>query len=161
MASWIGRLLLVATLLWIGSTSAQATTYARVGCLQVESTGNSFADCLQGQYSGSAPGIEVPSWGEAHADLSTGVLRSRSSAEAARSGTDPADAQGSTGYSVAELADTITIGGGYSGPVQILMEVSGIFRLTEATYGRPWPGGANPRVTGGSSWPTPTPPLAM
>ena len=147
MASWIGRFSAVAILAWICSTPAQATTYAKVGCLQVVITGNGFADCLQGQYSGSAPGIEVAGSGEAHANLSTGVLRSRSSAAGERSGTNPADAQGSIGNSIAEFSDTITIGGGYSGPVQISMDVSGIFRMNAPPYGSYGAGGADPLVT--------------
>jgi len=147
MASWIGRLSLIATLVWIGSTSAQAITYARVGCLQVVSTGNGFADCLQRQTSGSAPGIEVQSSGEAHADLSTGVLRSRSSAAGERSATAPFEGVGSSGNSIAEFADTITIGGDYNGPVQITMDVSGVFRMNEPPYRSYGTGGANPRVS--------------
>jgi hypothetical protein len=144
MASRIGRFSALAILVWSGSTPAQATTFAEVSCLGVVTTGNGFADCLQGKYYGTSPGIEVPGSGEAHADLYTGVLRSRSSAAGERSGTNPADAQGSRGYSTAEFSDTITIGGGYSGPVQISMDVSGIFRLSAVPYGSRWSGAADP-----------------
>jgi hypothetical protein len=155
MASWIGRFSAIAILVWIGSTPAQATTYASATCLQVVIVGNGFADCLQGQYYGSAPGIEVGGFGEAHADLYTGVLRSRSSAAGERSATNPTDAQGAIGNSTAQFADTITIGGGYSGDVQIRMEVSGSF-LASVPYG------SYGSATGGTTTdPTVTPQLFL
>ena len=65
MVSWIGRLSVVAILVWVGSTSAQATTYTQVGCLGIFDTENGRASCLQGRAYGSTPGIEVLGRGEA------------------------------------------------------------------------------------------------
>jgi len=135
MVSCIGRLVAIAIVVWLGSTPAQATSFASAMCLQgpVE-TGFGHADCRLLQYAGSPPGVAVPGWGEAHADLQTGILKSLSHAEGQRSDANPADAQGAQGNSTASFFDTITIGGSYSGPVQLRMEVSGAF-LMNIPYG--------------------------
>jgi hypothetical protein len=134
MASRIGRFPAIAILVWIGSGSAQAASYAKVMCLNAMDSGLGFADCFQSQHFGSASGVDVIGLGEAHADLSTGVMRSRSQAEGERSPDTP-DAAGANGGSTAWLADTITVGGGYSGPVQLQMKVSGTFRMNNLPFG--------------------------
>ena len=131
MASWIGRLPVVAILVSIGSTSAQATTSATsASCNGLQQTGPEFAQCsgrTTDEYTDPDLGIQgVAGTATASADLRTGSLHSDSIAEAYQSG--PYDLAASAG-SIASLADTITIGGGYSGIVEVRMDLSGAFLL--------------------------------
>jgi hypothetical protein len=128
MASNIRWFLAVAIVVATSSTSAQADTTAI--CNQIVQTGADRSQCTNtavSEYTDPTLGVQgVMGVGGATADLSTGALKSSSTAQAYRSG--PYDlATGSS--SIAELSDTITIGGGYSGVVGIRMDVSGSFLL--------------------------------
>ena len=131
MASWIGRLPVVAILVSMGSASAQATTFATSAtCNGVQQIEPEFAQCLgrtTDEYTDPDLGIQgVAGTATASADLRTGSLHSDSIAEAYHSGPyDLATGAGSITY----LQDTITIGGGYSGSVEVRMDLSGAFSL--------------------------------
>ena len=132
MASWIGRFPVVAILVSICATSAQAITFTTSALCNsgVPQTGPEFAQCSDrtvDEYTDPDLGIQgVAGTSETSADLRTGSLHSHSIAEAYHSG--PYDlAAGAS--SRASLFDTITIGGGYSGTVEVRMDVSGAFLL--------------------------------
>src|SRR5262249_40546521 len=127
MVSWIGRFLAVALPVSIGA-SAHATT--QVVCNQLLVTGAESSQCantVTDEHTDPTSGIQsVGGTATASADLATGSLHSRSVAEAYRFG--PYDLNAGSG-SIAELQDTITIGGGYTGTVQVRMDASGAFLL--------------------------------
>lgn len=125
MASTIGPILAVAILLL--SSLAEAFP-AEVTCLQIQQTGNDFASCLARHADDDGHGTEVIGTGEAAVDLRTGLLRSHAIAQAYSSGTTDLNVSGG---SIAQIFDTVTIGGGYNGVVGLQMDVSGAFLLND------------------------------
>lgn len=131
MATRVRRLLGAVFVAAICAASARATT--TVICNAVMQNGTDFAQCSNGvvdSYTDPDHGVQEAGGGaSAIANLRTGTLRSRSVAQAYQFGTyDLATSAGS----IASLEDTITIGGGYSGAVQVRMEVSGAFLQNES-----------------------------
>jgi len=129
MASWIGRFPVVAIL--VCSASAQAITFTTSAtCNSEVQTGPDFVQCSATTVDESTdPDLGVQravGTAEASADLRTGSLHSDSIAEAYHSG--PYDLAAGA-ISRPSLLDTITIGGGYSGIVEVRMDVSGAFSL--------------------------------
>ena len=90
---------------------------------------NELASCLA-QRSVENPTTlhSVTGTGAATADLRSGTLKSRVEAQAYKFATNDLKANGGAN---AMLYDTITIGGGFSGFVQMRMEVSGAFRIND------------------------------
>jgi hypothetical protein len=128
----------VAILVSICST---AHAFTQVLCNQaILLTGPEFSQCSNSQVnSRTDPNLgvlEAVGRGEATADLRTGTLRSRNVGQFygiesdIQSGGLRAD-----GRSIAELSDTITIGGGYSGFVGVRMDVSGSLLVNVPTAG--------------------------
>lgn len=91
--------------------------------------GNELASCLAQQSVENPTTLySVTGTGEATADLRSGTLKSRSEAQAYKFATNDLKANASAN---AMLYDTITIGGGFSGVVQMRMEISGAFRIND------------------------------
>jgi PEP-CTERM motif len=97
---------------------AQAlSSQAEVICLQVLQTGTEFASCSQQRAVDDNLGNEVRGTGEAAVDLDTGVLRSRSVAQAFTSGTTILNAGG--GSARLRLRHDQIFGGGSSDHVVV------------------------------------------
>jgi hypothetical protein len=124
--------LAAAALVWLGSMPALGNTIANAFCLATQVSQLVSAQCSQAQtFPTSIPGLEVTGSGEATADLTTGTLRSRSVGQAYQTGTDDLYAPGGA---TAEFQDTITIGGGFTGTVQLRMEITGSFLMSDPTF---------------------------
>jgi hypothetical protein len=134
MAYRVGWVPAVAILVSIGSTPATATT--QVYCNQVQTTGPEVSHCFDShpdEYTDPSMGLQgVAGIGEATADLRTGALKSRSVGQAYQDG--PYDLYASGG-SIAQIVDKLTFGGGFSGTIQIRMDVSGSFAMSDPLFG--------------------------
>ena len=128
MPSRIGLLPAAVILLVAVCPSLAQAAPATATCQGLQETGTEFATCSAHDPVDDGHGNEVVGTGEATADLVTGVLKSHSIAQAYSSGTIDVNAGASA---IANISDTITVGGGYSGIVELRMDVSGAFLLND------------------------------
>lgn len=129
---------------WLGSGSAIAldqnpidpdlplTTHALVFCLDNEesTTGETRATCASAGVDENPETLShVVGTSEAEADLRTGTLRPRGHAQALWFGEDRLHAGG---FGSATFYDTITIGGGFTGTVELRLTADASFFTTDA-----------------------------